>query len=95
MVKPEKIGHLHLVYHFTVPLKRFKKILKIWDTLFGCIQVEEQCSKNYFKIYLSQEAGAFGNNIEKELQKPHPTLKNMNIKYLQGIFALPAIQCKL
>ena len=21
MVKPEKFGHLHLVYHFTVPLK--------------------------------------------------------------------------
>ena len=21
MVKPEKIGHLHLVYYFTVPLK--------------------------------------------------------------------------
>ena len=21
MVKPEKSGHLHLVYHFTVPLK--------------------------------------------------------------------------
>ena len=23
MVKPEKIGHLHLVYHFTVPLSTF------------------------------------------------------------------------
>ena len=22
MVKPEKFGHLHLVYHFTVPLKK-------------------------------------------------------------------------
>ena len=23
MVKPEKFGHLHLVYHFTVPLNVF------------------------------------------------------------------------
>ena len=23
MVKPEKYGHLHLVYHFTVPLKGY------------------------------------------------------------------------
>ena len=29
MVKPEKFGHLHLVYHFTVPLSkhRFKFLL--------------------------------------------------------------------
>ena len=26
MVKPEKFGHLHLVYHFTVPLSAFSKI---------------------------------------------------------------------
>ena len=32
-------------------------------------------SKSYFKIFLLQEAGAFGNNTEKELQKPHPKLK--------------------
>ena len=23
MVKPENFGHLHLVYHFTVPLRKF------------------------------------------------------------------------
>ena len=28
-----------------------------------------------FKIFLSQEAGAFGNNIEKEPPKPRPKLK--------------------
>ena len=28
-----------------------------------------QCSKNYFKISLPQEAGAFGNKVEKEPQK--------------------------
>ena len=39
------------------------------------IQKEVQCSKNYFKKFLTQEAGAFGNNIEKEPQKPHPKLK--------------------
>ena len=25
MVKPKKFGHLHLVYHFTAPLKAFIK----------------------------------------------------------------------
>ena len=28
-----------------------------------------QCSKNYFKISLPQEPGAFGNKVEKEPQK--------------------------
>ena len=37
--------------------------------------MEVQCSKNYFKIFLSQEAGASGNNIEKEPQKTCPKLK--------------------
>ena len=28
MAKPEKFGHLHLVYHFTVPLKaKFNKAI--------------------------------------------------------------------
>ena len=30
--------------------------------LFELIQIEVQCSKNYFKIFLPQEAGAFGSN---------------------------------
>ena len=46
------------------------------------MQIEVQCSKNYFKIFLTQEAGAFGNNIEKEPQKPCPKLK----KYVYYIF---------
>ena len=37
--------------------------------------MEVQCSKNYFKNLSPQEAGAFGNNTEKELQKPRPKLK--------------------
>ena len=44
--------------------------------------------------FLQQKAGAFGNNIGKEPQKPHPQLKNMYIIYLLIIFALPPIQCK-
>ena len=43
-----------------------------------------QCSKNYFKFFLSQEAGASGKNIEKERQKPRPKLKNI---YMYKIFA--------
>ena len=31
--------------------------------------------KLYFKIFLPQETGAFGKNIEKELQKPRHTEK--------------------
>ena len=53
----------------------WNKILKIWDTLFELIQIDVQCSKYYFKIFLPQEAGAFGNNIEKEPQKLRPNLK--------------------
>ena len=29
MVKPEKFGHLHLIYHFTIPLKVTKFLAKI------------------------------------------------------------------
>ena len=35
-----------------------------------------------FQFFLSQEAGVFGNNIEKELQKPRPKLE----KYIYSIF---------
>ena len=56
--------------------------------------IEVQCRKNYFKNLLEQEAGAFGNNMGKELQKPRPKLKNMYIIYLMRIFALSAIQWK-
>ena len=57
-------------------------IFKIWDTLFEVTQIEVQCSKNYFKCFLAQEAGAFGTYIEKEPQKPRPKLK----KYVYYIF---------
>ena len=45
-------------------------------------------------MFLQQEAGAFGNNMGKEPQKPRPKMKNMYIIYLLRIFALPAIQRK-
>ena len=60
------------------------KILKIRDTLFEFIQIEVQCSKNYFKKSLSQEAGVFENNIEKEPQKSRTKLK----KYVCYIFTV-------
>ena len=44
--------------------------------------MEVQCCKNYFKIVLPQEAGAFGNVTEKEPQKPRSKLK----KYVYCIF---------
>ena len=56
--------------------------------------IEVKCSKNYFKVFLQLEAGAFGNNIGKEPQKPHSKWENMYIIYFLRIFALPEIQCK-
>ena len=50
--------------------------------IFELIQIEVQCSKNYFKFLLPKKDGDFGNNIEKELQKPRPKLK----KYVYYIF---------
>ena len=38
------------------------------------------------QIFLQQEAGAFGNKIGKELQKPRLKLKNMYIIYLYYIY---------
>ena len=38
IIKPKKFGHLHLVYHFTVPLK------KIFESLLGN-------SQGYLSIY--------------------------------------------
>ena len=58
----------------------WKRILKIWDTLYELIQIEVQCSSNYFKIALSQEAGASRNNIDKEPQKPCSKSKKIFIK---------------
>ena len=60
----------------------WNKILKIWDKLFELIQIEVQCNKNYFKYFLPEEAGAFGNNIEKKPQKPCPKLE----KFVYYIF---------
>ena len=42
-------------------------------------------------MLLSQEAGAFRNNIGNETQKPRIKLKNIYIIYLLRTFALPAV----
>ena len=41
--------------------------------------------QNLVQIFLQQEAGAFGNNIEKELQKPCPQLKNVSYIFTENI----------
>ena len=38
----------------------WNKILKIWDPFSELIQIEVQCSKNYFKIFLSEQDGTSG-----------------------------------
>ena len=74
----------------------WNKLLKIWDTLFELIQIEGKCSKKIFKISLSKEAGASGNNIEKEPpKKATPKIKKIYVLNIyREYFALPVIQCK-
>ena len=55
----------------------WNKILNLWETLFELIQIEVQCSKNYLKIFLPQEAGAFRNNLEKKPLNSGPKLKKV------------------
>ena len=50
--------------------------------LLEVIEIEVQCSKNYFKFFLSQAAGAAGNNKEKKQQKPSPKLKKYKYQNL-------------
>ena len=38
--------------------------------------------------FLQQEVGAFGNNIEKEPQKPRPKLKKIRILYIYREYLL-------
>ena len=47
-----------------------------------------QCSRNYFKIFLPQEVGAFGNNREKEPQNARPKLKKICILYIYREYLL-------
>ena len=56
------------------------------------MEIEVQCSKNYFKISLSQEAGTSENR--KETTRATPKIEKTYIKYSQRIFALPSIQGK-
>ena len=46
------------------------------------MEIEVQCSNSYFKTFLPQQTGAFGNNMEKEPQKPRQKIK----KYVYYIF---------
>ena len=49
--------------------------------LFELIQIEVQCSKNYFKIFLSQEVRAFGKN-RKGTAKTTPKIGKLSILYV-------------
>ena len=46
------------------------------------MQIEVQCIKNYFNIFLTQEVGAFGKDKEKEPQKARPKFKKICIIYI-------------
>ena len=47
------------------------------------MQIEVQYYKNYFKVFVPREAGAFGNNKEKECKGHHTKLK----KHVYYIFS--------
>ena len=58
--------------------------------LFELIQIEVQCSKNYFKIFLPQEAEVFGNKIKRtakttpKIEKIYlPAVSNVSGSFLQ------------
>ena len=62
--------------------------------VFELLQIEVQCSKNYFKILLPQEGGTFGKNRKRIAKAIVQIWKNIYIICLQKIFSLPSIQCK-
>ena len=47
-----------------------------------------------FQFFLPQEAGAFGNNIEKEPQKPRPKLKKYAYYLFTENICSSAVHCK-
>ena len=63
-------------------------ILKIWETPFELIQIEAKCSKNYFKTFLAQEAGAFRNSIEKGTAKTTPKIERICLLYIYSEYFL-------
>ena len=69
----------------------WNKISKIWDRLFELIQIEVQCSKNYFKIVLPQQAGVLEITKKRNSKNHAQSWKIMYITYLQTLFALPAV----
>ena len=59
----------------------WNKIFKIWEILYELIQLDVQCSKNYFNFFLPQEAGAFGNSRNGTV-KAMPKIEKICILYI-------------
>ena len=66
---------------------KWNKILIIWDTLFELTHIEVRCNKNYFKMFLPQEPGAFGNN-RKGTTKATPIIVQISILYIYRLYFL-------
>ena len=71
--KNNDFNNINIIIILILIFPVWNKILKIWDILLELMQVEVKCSKNNFKFFLTQEAGASVNNKEKE--KPYPKSK--------------------
>ena len=73
----------------------WNKIKKSETYFLSSYKQKYNAAKIISKSLLPEETGAFGNNIEKEAQKPQQKLKKyVYYKYLQRTSALPALQCK-
>ena len=66
----------------------WNKILKIWHTFWVYTNRSTMQQKLFQFFVLPQEARAFGNNIEKEPQKPRTKLENMYVIYLHREYLL-------
>ena len=56
MVKPEKFGHLHLVYHFTIPLN-ISRSLKLSKVSAWCCSAEHLFGKSLqiiIKVFVAE-----------------------------------------
>ena len=62
----------------------WNKILKIWDILFKLIEIELQCSKNYFKICFITKSWSFW----KQHKRHAPNWKNIFNIYKEYLLCL-------
>ena len=71
----------------------WNKILKIWDTLLSSSKKKYNAAKITSKFFYHKKLELLEITLKKS-RKSNAHQKNINIKYIQRIFALPAMQWK-